>query len=186
MNVPNMSLKDLKIDPSWTLFLDRDGVINQRIPKDYVRNWDQFKFLPGVLDALVVFAELFGKILIVTNQQGIGKGFYTTKDLNLIHLNMTREVIQHGGRIDKVYYCPELAADEPACRKPNIGMGIEAMADFPEIQIGKCLIAGDSASDIVFGNRLNMRTVQIGNREMVGAKVDYQFSDLAAFAAELK
>ena len=181
-----MNLTELKIDNSWTLFLDRDGVINMQIPGDYVRTWEHFEFLPGVMKAFSVFAKIFGKIIVVTNQQGIGKGLYSTKDLNLVHLNMAREVMAHGGRIDRIYHCSELVEDHPACRKPNIGMAIQAMTDFPEIQIGKCMMAGDSESDIVFGNRLNMLTIQIGIKELMGAKVDFQFGSLEAFAGKLR
>ena len=63
-----------KIDKSWTLFLDRDGVINVRLIDDYVKNINEFEFLPGVLEAFKIFSEKFGRIIIVTNQQGVGKG----------------------------------------------------------------------------------------------------------------
>ena len=72
-----MNLQDLKIDRGWTLFLDRDGVINRRIVDDYVKSWDQFKFLPGVPDAIKRLAGVFGRIIVVSNQQGIGIGLMT-------------------------------------------------------------------------------------------------------------
>ena len=102
-----MTLKNLSIDKTWSLFLDRDGVINKQIPNDYVKKWAEFEFLPGVLDALPVFNDLFGKIFIVTNQQGIGKGIMTELDLTKLHEQFMYEVVTHGGRINKICcrYC---------------------------------------------------------------------------------
>ena len=73
-------------EENWTLFLDRDGVINRRLPGAYVQHWDQFEFLPGVLPALSILANYFAHLIIVTNQQGIGKGLMTESDLQKIHL----------------------------------------------------------------------------------------------------
>ena len=94
---------DIDIDKSWTLFLDRDGVINKKLENDYVKSWDEFEFLPGVLKSIQHFSQIFGKIVVVTNQQGIGKGLYTHEDLQNIHHKMIMEITNAGGRIDKVY-----------------------------------------------------------------------------------
>ena len=79
------NLKDLRINKDWTLFLDRDGVINKKIENDYVRNWSQFEFIEGVIEALKILRNIFGKIIIVTNQRGIGRGLMTENDLHEIH-----------------------------------------------------------------------------------------------------
>ena len=71
-----MTLKNLNINKNWTLFLDRDGVINKKIDNDYVKQWIEFEFIEGVLDALKFLNTLFGNIIVVTNQQGIGKKLY--------------------------------------------------------------------------------------------------------------
>ena len=97
-----MTLKDLNIAKDWTLFLDRDGVINKKLDNDYVKHWIEFEFLEGVLDALKKLDTVFGKIVVVTNQQGIGKNLYRIEDLELIHKNMLYEITYLGGRIDKV------------------------------------------------------------------------------------
>ena len=125
-----MNLSDLTIDTSWTLFLDRDGVINKRIVDDYVKKWEEFEFLEGVIDALKIFNSAFGKIVVVTNQQGIGKGIMRTEDLELIHKNMSYEVSYFGGRIDKVYFSPFLASENHPSRKPGIDMALQAKKDF--------------------------------------------------------
>src|SRR5512146_1139382 len=98
----------MKIDKSWTLFLDRDGVINKRIPGGYVREWQHFEFLPGVKEAMKIFSGLFGHVIIVSNQQGIGKGIMTEKDLEEVHARMISEIERSGGRIDRIYHSPFL------------------------------------------------------------------------------
>ncbi|HET6244919.1 MAG: HAD family hydrolase [Bacteroidetes bacterium] len=146
-------------DKSWTLFLDRDGVINVKRENDYVKNWEEFHFIPGVLQALPKLSAIFGKIILVTNQQGIGKGVYSEKNLELIHEKMITNVTEAGGRIDKIYYCPALAKENPVCRKPNTGMAYQAKVDFPQIDFHKSVMVGDSVSDMQFGEKLGMDLV---------------------------
>jgi histidinol-phosphate phosphatase family protein len=151
-----MNLKNYNIDKSWTLFLDRDGVINKRIPDNYVLNWNQFEFLPGVLEALKIFNTTFGKIIVVTNQQGIGRGMMVSEELEIIHKKMIKTIDEVGGRVDKVYFAPHLKESNHPDRKPNVGMGLKAKKDFPDINFKKSIIAGDSFSDMEFGHRLGM------------------------------
>ncbi|MBK7806244.1 MAG: HAD family hydrolase [Saprospiraceae bacterium] len=155
---------NFKIASDWTLFLDRDGVINERMPDDYIKNWDEFKFLPGVLDALGVFSNYFTRIFIVTNQAGIEKGVLSHEELKEIHEHMMEYILFHGGRIDEIYYCPYKADLDPLCRKPNPGMALQAKKDYPEIIFNKSLMIGDSDSDIAFGNNLGMKTILTGNK----------------------
>ncbi|GAB1405159.1 D-glycero-alpha-D-manno-heptose-1,7-bisphosphate 7-phosphatase [Lentimicrobium sp.] len=121
-----MNFSDLNIDNSWSLFLDRDGVINEKLPGDYVRSMSQFVFAPGVLQALPVFANIFGPIVVVTNQQGIGKQLMKTADLHALHEKMMAEIMTNGGRIDAIYYSPYLEKENHPSRKPNVGMGLMA------------------------------------------------------------
>ena len=90
-------------DKSWTLFLDRDGVINERIPGSYIKKWEDFQFLEGVREALAIFKETFGRIVVVTNQQGIGKGIMTEDDLAKVHTQMIEQIEIRDGRIGKAY-----------------------------------------------------------------------------------
>lgn len=159
-------LKDLSIDPTWTLFLDRDGVINEKRENDYVKSLDEFHFTEGALEALELLEPMFDYIVVVTNQQGIGKGIMTEADLLVIHQKLMKEVTENGGRIDKIYHCPGLVKDNPPCRKPASGMGFQAREDFPEIDFAKSIIVGDSASDMEFGDRLGMKCVKIGEDEV--------------------
>lgn len=151
----------IKVDKSWTLFLDRDGVINKRLIDDYVKNWDEFEFLEQVPESIAYFTQLFGTIVVVTNQQGIGKKMMSTDDLSEIHSKMTAQIELAGGRIDKVYFCPKLKTEEPNCRKPLPAMGLEAQKDFPQIDFNKSIMVGDSISDMEFGKALGMLNIFI-------------------------
>jgi histidinol-phosphate phosphatase family protein len=146
-------------DKSWTLFLDRDGVINVRPVGDYVRNPEQFHFLPDVPEAIAQLTKTFARIIVVTNQQGVAKGLYTENDLSAIHKKMTDQIEQLGGKISRVYYSPDLATSDSPTRKPATGMADWAKKDFPDIQFHKSVIIGDSLSDMQFGEKLGMHLV---------------------------
>ncbi len=147
------------IDQSWTLFLDRDGVINVRIENDYVKTPDEFIFLPGAKEAIVRLSKAFGRIVVVTNQQGIGKGLYTSDDLSLIHNKMLGEIQLAGGKIDAVYFAPQLQSENSPMRKPGIGMALAAAEKYPEINFSRCIMVGDTASDMEFARNAGMRAV---------------------------
>lgn len=180
-----MTLKNLNIDKSWTLFLDRDGVINKKLENDYVKHWMEFEFVDEVLPNFKKLNELFGVIVVVTNQQGIGKGLYTKEDLEIIHKNMMYELKYFKGTIDKVYYSPHLASENHVMRKPNTGMALEAKKDFPEIDFNKSIIVGDSMSDMEFGRKLGMKTAYIHSEKVSDSKIDFQFSSLVDFIFNL-
>lgn len=168
---------------SWSLFLDRDGVINKRLPGDYVKSPEEFEFIGGVKTALARLSDIFNHIIIVTNQQGIGKGIMTEKDLEKVHREMIAEIEKSGGRIDAVYFCPALEADRHPDRKPATGMALKAKDQFPDLSLEKSIMVGDSASDIQFGRQAGMRTVYL--TEQPGTQdfgADFVFSDLAAFS----
>lgn len=168
------------IDRSWTLFLDRDGVINQRIVGEYVKTIDEFHFMPGSLASIARFSEIFGRIVVVTNQQGIGKGIMTARNLEDIHRYMLSEIEKHGGKIDGVYFAPQLSSENSEMRKPNTGMAHQAKKDFPEIEFSKSVLIGDSDSDIIFGQKLGMITVKLDNIDPSTSRATCKRSDLAA------
>jgi len=181
-------LKNLNIDKDWTLFLDRDGVINYKIENDYVKNWLQFKFLPDALKAIKGLSKIFGKIIIVTNQRGIGRGLMTEKDLLEVHRNMLKNISGAGGRIDKIYYCPYDIDDNSRSRKPNIGMALQAKKDFPEIVFSKSIMVGDSLSDMEFGKKSGMLTIFISKNLKHNSTVynaDFVFKDLFSMYSEI-
>ena len=147
-------MKNLKnIDSSWTLFIDRDGVINQEKHLDYIHTWDEFKFYKGVKEAFKIFNKRLGVIVMVSNQRGVAKGITTIENLDLIHKNMIQEIENAGGRIDKIYVCTDMESEN---RKPNTGMGLQAMKDFPQIDLSKSLMVGNTLSDMKFGRNLGV------------------------------
>ena len=155
-----MNLLDIDVSLYDTLFLDRDGVINVLRVNDYVKTWDEFVFMPEILDVLKKWNPLFKHIIVVTNQRGVGKKLMTECDLENIHERMCKEIILKGGRIDKIYYCTALC-DEDFNRKPNIGMAIQAKMDFPEIDFATSLMIGDSESDMIFARNAGMNGIKI-------------------------
>lgn len=172
------------------LFLDRDGVINTRLPGEYVTNPNDFIFCEGVLEALVILAPLFERIVVVTNQAGIGKGLMSMENLEAVHQKMLLGVTSAGGRIDRAYCCPNIPADNAPCRKPNTGMGLQAVLDFPEIIFEQSWMVGDSASDIEFGQRLGMKTALVEGKiedagKLKNMNVDWSGNSLLEFAQNL-
>ena len=154
-----------KIDTSWTLFLDRDGVINKKLNGDYIKTIDEFEFLPYVLEAIKLFSSRFHRVVIVTNQQGISKLLMTEDDLHKVHQHLLQEVQNFGGRIDAIYHAPQLAEENSIMRKPNIGMALQAKEEFPSIDFKKSIMVGDSISDMEFAKNANMFGVFIGQSE---------------------
>ncbi|WP_197460546.1 D-glycero-alpha-D-manno-heptose-1,7-bisphosphate 7-phosphatase [Thermodesulfatator autotrophicus] len=176
----------MNIDKSWTLFLDRDGIINKKIENDYVRNWEQFEFLPGVIEALKVLGNIFGKIIIVTNQRGIGRGLMTYNDLKEIHNKMLEVFKVNRIKITTIYYCPHDYEKEVCnCRKPRIGMALMAKKDYPEINFSKSIMIGDSLSDIEFAKNVGMIGIAVNNPNLSKKGFIY-FGSLNDFAKVLK
>jgi D-glycero-D-manno-heptose 1,7-bisphosphate phosphatase len=177
------------IDKSWTLFLDRDGVINHEKHKDYIHTWDEFVFYDGVKEAMEVFNGIFGNIVVVTNQKGVGKGVTRAEDLALIHHNMIAAIEAAGGRIDRVYFCTDLDDGSPN-RKPNPGMGLQAKQDFPAIDFNKAIMIGNTTSDMEFGRNLGVKTVFLPTTRpevaLTDNRIDMVCSSLYQFAAILQ
>jgi len=141
------------INRSWTLFIDRDGVVNDEKHDDYIHHWEEFKFYPGAKEAFRIFGQKFGIIVMVTNQRGVAKGLTKIEDLHLIHKNMQEEINNAGGRIDRIYFCTEMESEN---RKPNVGMGLQALKDFPQIDLSKSIMIGNTLSDMKFGRNLGV------------------------------
>ena len=165
----------IKITKEWTLFLDRDGVINRKLDSDYVKSIGEFDFLPKVKETISEFKKMFGRIVIVTNQQGIGKKLMTEEELEEIHDFMVSYLNHQQVLIDEVYFCPDLAAQNSINRKPNIGMALQAQEEFPEIDFSKSIMVGDSLSDMEFGKNAGMKTIFINpTRKQMSKSVDYE------------
>ncbi|NNE29315.1 MAG: HAD family hydrolase [Saprospiraceae bacterium] len=179
-----------KPDRSWTLFLDRDGVINRRIPGHYVKSPDEFHLQNGVEQAIASFNLIFGRVVVVTNQAGIGKGLMTEEDLQEVHKKLSAKLRILGARIDYYFHCPDLPDSGSPCRKPATGMAMQAQASFPEIDFQKSIVVGDSLGDIQFGKSLQMYTVLVAGKEeeepeLADAPYDMKVDSLFEFAEKL-
>ena len=145
-----------------TVFLDRDGVINEKAPEgDYIKSWKEFHFLPGVIDAIRLLNDNDWHIIIITNQRGIARNLMTLKNLQAIHSAMEEELCKQGAHIDGIYVCRH-EKGTCHCRKPDIGLFLQAEQDFP-IDKSKSWMIGDSKSDIEAGRNYGIRTIAVAN-----------------------
>ena len=183
---PELDLK--QIDKKWTLFLDRDGVINEERVGEYVLHWGEFIFSKGVLDVFKKLSDCFGRVIIISNQRGVGKGLMTEADLQSIHLEMQREVEIVKGKIDKIYYCIE-KDDKCFNRKPNPGMALQAFQDFSDIDPSKSIMVGNKPGDMKFGRAAGMFTIFVRTtnpeQPFPHPDIDMAFPSLFDFASAL-
>ncbi len=170
---------------SDSLFLDRDGVINQLVEEGYVLSPDKLAFLPGAIDAIVKAHRYFNRIFVVTNQQCVDRGMITEQGLAAVHGKLTDAVVAAGGAIDRIYYSPYVSESNHPFRKPNIGMALLAKKDFPDIRLKNCIMVGDNMTDMLFGRRCDMLTVLVGDScDTANQKpylIDYRFDTLTDF-----
>lgn len=146
------------------IFLDRDGVINQDSP-EYIKNWDEFKFLPGSLDALRLLSQAGYGLIVTTNQSIINRGWVPQSVLDHTHSQMCASVAEAGGRIDDIFFCPHRPDENCACRKPKHGMILKAQQRYG-LDLTDTIMIGDSAKDILSGRNAgcgNTILVQTGN-----------------------
>lgn len=174
----------------WCLFLDRDGVINRRLPGDYVRRWAQFEYIPGALKALCKLSKWAPHTVIVSNQQGVAKGLMSRSDLDDIHYRLVGEVQAAGGRIDDVLVCIHREDDRCDCRKPQPGLAAEWLTQHPDVMPAKSIMVGDAASDVLMARNLAAITggctaVLVGDT-VSRAAPDFQCWSLAELAAVIE
>jgi D-glycero-D-manno-heptose 1,7-bisphosphate phosphatase len=142
-----------------TIFLDRDGVLNEKMPEGrYVTTWSEFHLLPGVPEAIARLNRGRLRVIVLSNQRGVALGLYSAPDVEAIHAELLKVLQAGGARIDGFYFCPH-DKNRCDCRKPLPGLFEQARRDFPDITAETSLMIGDSISDIEFGKRLCMRTV---------------------------
>lgn len=142
------------------IFLDRDGVINK--DNGYVSKIDDFDFIDGVFEALKGFQDLGFLLIVVTNQSGIGRGYYGIKNFEKLNSFMLGEFEKKDIKIDKVYFCPHSPEDNCECRKPKPGMILQGLKEF-DINPQNCILIGDKSSDIQAAKAANLgKAYQIG------------------------
>jgi histidinol-phosphate phosphatase family protein len=144
---------------NWCLFLDRDGVINKRIVDDYVRRADQFEWLPKAREAIRILREWAPHMVVVTNQQGVGKGLMTHSDLSQIHGRLQTE-LGETRCIDEILVCVHLQQDDCRCRKPRPGLVLEWYERHPEAEASLGIVVGDSPSDMLLARKV---AAQVGS-----------------------
>jgi D-glycero-D-manno-heptose 1,7-bisphosphate phosphatase len=168
-------MKNLGVNRCWSIFLDRDGVINEKIENDYVKNWDEFVFTERAIDAIAILSDIFERIIVVTNQRGVGKGLMTEEQLNFIHDKMNDKISENLGKIDKIYFCTDIL-DSAECRKPNSGLALKAKLDFPELDFAKTIMIGDSISDMIFGKNLGMKCIYINKNLVIKGSIPFDLT----------
>ncbi len=164
-----MTLPDIDIEGYDTILLDRDGTINRQRVGDYVKRWGEFEFLPGVLAALARFSQTAKHIFVVTNQRGVGRGRMTREDLDAIHKRMTNEIEAHGGRVDRIYQATGIDDSDPD-RKPNVGMWLRILRDYPDVRPERTLIIGDGDCDMDFARNCGVDFVRVDRQRVVFIK----------------
>jgi len=141
------------------VFLDRDGVINDN-KEGYIYKWSDFEFLPNVLTVLKKLQKADFLLFIVTNQSGIGRGYYTEQDVQKLHRKVKAHLREHGITITEIYHCPHHPDDHCDCRKPAPGMLLKASVEHG-INLSKSWFIGDSGSDVDAGRQANVHTILI-------------------------
>lgn len=164
-NLERMQIIQEFFKPKKVILLDRDGVINKKPSKaGYVKNWSEFEFLPGVIDALKFLTNKKYKIFIISNQAGIGRGVMTEEDLNKIHEKFLEVCNREGINIDGIYYCPHDWDEGCFCRKPKPGMLFKAAADH-HFNLTKTIFIGDDERDSVAGEAANCKTMLVSEKQ---------------------
>jgi histidinol-phosphate phosphatase family protein len=170
------------IDNSWTVFLDRDGVINEEIRDDYVRSIEQMQMYSYAAPAIAMLNRYFYKTVVVTNQRCVGRGIISVEQLREIHEYMLYELAKHNAAIDAIYFAPDVDS-HATMRKPNLGMAVQAVQDDSNIDLAKSVMVGNSPSDIEFGKRAGMKTVFVTTTKTAqDIEADLVLEDLMAFS----
>jgi histidinol-phosphate phosphatase family protein len=178
----NTSLPSKKECKDFTLFLDRDGVINMPIIDDYAKKPSDFVLIPGSVAAIRRLKELFKQVIIVTNQQGIHKGVMSETDLEDVHLKLYNTLRKEGvAYFDATYFAPYLKDTNHAWRKPNTGMTKKTESEF-DIDWNKAILVGDSPGDMQLADNVGATKVKINNSQFSFDNQDYTFNSLKEFS----
>ncbi|RME54273.1 D-glycero-beta-D-manno-heptose 1,7-bisphosphate 7-phosphatase [Candidatus Woesearchaeota archaeon] len=162
------------------IFLDRDGVINKEV--QFVARPEEFHLLPNTIEALKLLNKTDYKLIIITNQSGMGYGYYTEENYNAVTDKMLKLFAEEGIRIDDIFYCPHRYEEECNCRKPNTGMLKKAKAKY-DIDFSQSWLIGDKTSDIKAGENIGAKTILVltgagGKDSRYDIKPDYVAADL--------
>jgi len=149
--------------PQRAVILDRDGVLNRKPPRaEYVNTWDEFDWLPGVVEALPLFKRAGYKLIVATNQPGIARGMLTEEELEQLHARIQAELAEAGAPLDAIYTCKHGWDEGCFCRKPNPGLLFQAQRDF-HLDLTKTLYVGDDERDMEAGEAAGCPTVLVSD-----------------------
>jgi len=170
----------------WCLFLDRDGVINRKIDGDYVRNLTQFEWSPNAVSALKKLENWAPRIVVVTNQQGVGKGLMSAIEVDEIHMHIKNCLAMEGVNIDSIKVCPHLQSANCDCRKPSPSLVLSWLQEHPNAAASLSIVIGDSECDLKMSQNIakvsgRCEYIQIGFAENLGPSVLF-FESLFEFA----
>ncbi len=147
------------------IFLDRDGVINEKLEGDYVKKWSEFKFLPGAIDAIKLINEKHIPVYMISNQSGIGRGLMTKADLEMVHTKLVEVLAENNAHFDDFFICLHAPEDNCECRKPKPGLLLQAKAKHPNIDFTQSWFIGDSDCDVEAGRNVGAHTYKIKKNE---------------------
>lgn len=151
-----------RLAPGRTVFLDRDGTINESPPEgEYLTSADDVRLIPGAAEAVRILNEHPAKVVVVTNQRGIALGKMREADLSAVNKRIESELAGSEARLDGIFHCPHHAG-ACECRKPGAGMFEQAAREIEGVGIEGGAMVGDSAIDIEAGRRLALTTVRLG------------------------
>jgi heptosyltransferase-2 len=156
-----------------TVFLDRDGTLNA--DTGYVKSPEAFTLLPGVGAALAALKQGGARLVVVTNQSGVGRGYFSVKDLEAIHTKLRLLLAEAGVTLDALYFCPHHPDDRCHCRKPARGMVDRALAEL-QVELSRAYVVGDSARDVELAKQVGARAVLV----MTGPSGAEALADLTA------
>jgi D-glycero-D-manno-heptose 1,7-bisphosphate phosphatase len=168
--------------PQKIIFIDRDGVINHDPIGDYIKKWKDFRFHDGVLSALKRLSDRRYKIIIISNQAGIGDGVFKKEDLDDITEKMIQEISKHGAQIEKVYYCLHGKQENCGCRKPKTGLFQQAASDY-KFTPKQTYFIGDKLTDMQAGLSFGLKNILVltGHGKLEFSRVDATSKPLAVF-----
>lgn len=144
------------------VFLDRDGTMARDV--HFCCRPEDLELFPDTAQAIRLLNEYGFKVIIVTNQSGIGRGYFTEEALAEMHLKMEGELAEEGARVDGIYYCPHQPDDNCECRKPRPKLVLQAVRDF-DIDLEHSFVVGDRQEDMDLGKTLGCRTVLVRRDE---------------------
>lgn len=158
------------------VFLDRDGVINRDVP--YCSSPEDFELLPGAVEGILILNRNYFKVVVVTNQSGVARGYFTEATLSAIHDRMKHDLAKYGAHIDAIYYCPHHPDDRCICRKPSDYMLLQAASQM-NIDLKLSCVVGDSEADIAMGKKAGCKTFLVSRQLNRLRRESFQQKDAA-------